>query len=147
MRILDKVVSKKYILDMKKGILWLFSVLMVVSAVYAGAFLDYFHGWSENGDVRLEWKTSEEINLQNFIIERKSLNSSYIEIATISPKGDNSFYSYLDESAYKTEGLMFIYRIKIIDNNGSDSYSAEVPVSHKVSGVKRTWGSIKEMFR
>ena len=132
---------------MKKGILWLFSVLVIVSAVYAGAYLYDFKGRPENGDVRLEWKTLEEVNLQNFIIERKSYQTSYIEVATIPPKGDNSFYSYLDESAYKTEGLIFTYRIKIVDNNGSNSYSSEYVVPLNISGVKRTWGSIKEMFR
>ena len=115
--------------------------------VYAGAFLDYFQGYSEGENVRLEWKTSEEVNLQNFIIERKTPQNPYIEIATIDPQGNNSFYSYLDESAYKTEDLVFIYRLKILDNDGTVSYSSEVTVSHNVSGVKRTWGSIKAMFR
>lgn len=147
MKILDKVVSKKYILAMKKGILWLFSVLMIVSAVYAGAYLYDLQAWNENDDVRLEWKTLEEVNLKNFVIERKSLQSSYIEIATVPPQGNNSFYSYLDESAYKTEGLLFFYRIKIVTTNGQDSYSNEIRLDHNISGVKRTWGSIKEMFR
>ena len=73
MKILDKVVSKKYILAMKKGILWLFSVLMIVSAVYAGAYLYDLQAWNENDNVRLEWKTLEEVNLENFVIERKRL--------------------------------------------------------------------------
>ncbi len=144
---LDKVVTKEYILSMKKAILNLFSILFLAVAVYAGAFLNYFQGHSEGENVRLEWKTSEEVNLQNFIIERKTLQSLYIEIATIEPKGNNSFYSYLDESAYKTEDLIFKYQLKIVDTDGSTSFSAEVSISHNVSGVKRTWGSIKAMFR
>ena len=144
---LDKVVTKEYILGMKKGILNLFLILFLAVAVYAGAFLDYFQGHSEGENVRLEWKTSEEVNLQNFIIERKTPQSPYIEIGTIEPQGNNSFYSYLDESAYKTEDLVFKYRLKILDNDGTVSYSSEVTVSHNVSGVKRTWGSIKAMFR
>jgi len=43
--------------------------------------------------------------------------------------------------------MIFIYRLKIVDTNGQASYSNEVSVSHNVSGVKRTWGSIKAMFR
>ncbi|MGD8306785.1 MAG: hypothetical protein PVF17_09040, partial [Ignavibacteria bacterium] len=112
-----------------------------------GAFLDYFHVRSDGEDVRLEWKTSEEVNLQNFIIQRKNINSPYTEITTIVPKGDNSIYTYLDESAYKPNDLVFIYRLKIMENDGTESYSSEVTVSHNVSGVKRTWGSIKAMFR
>ncbi|MGB5892885.1 MAG: hypothetical protein WBG58_01820, partial [Ignavibacteriaceae bacterium] len=91
---LDKVVTKEYILGMKKVLLNHFSILCLVVAVYAGAFLDYFQGHSEGENVRLDWKTSEEVNLQNFIIERKTPQSTYIEVATINPQGNNSFYSY-----------------------------------------------------
>lgn len=123
------------------------SLLLIIFVAYAGAFLDYFHGRSEGDNVRLEWKTGEEVDLQNFVIERRTPQSSFAPIATIEPKGSNSYYSYLDESAYKTNDMVFIYRLKIVDTNGQVSYSAEVTVSHNVSGVKRTWGSIKAMFR
>ncbi|MCH7722793.1 MAG: hypothetical protein IIC76_05545 [Bacteroidetes bacterium] len=144
---LDKVVTKEYILSMKKGIIILFSILVIAAAVYAGTFLDYFQGRSEGEDVLLEWKTSAEVDLKHFAIERKTPQNPYIELAIVEPKGSNSFYSYVDEAAYKTVDLVFIYKLKIVDNDGSTSFSAEVTVSHNVSGVKRTWGSIKAMFR
>ena len=122
-------------------------VLLTVTAIFAGTFLEYFHGRSEGDDVRLEWKTREEVNLQHFKIERKTPQNSFVEISTVQPKGSNSYYTYLDQSAYKTTDMIFIYRLKIIDTNGQTSYSNEVTVSHNVSGVKRTWGSIKAMFR
>lgn len=124
-----------------------FIFLIFISAVYAGAYIDYFQARSEGEDVRLEWKTGEEVNLQNFAIERKTPQSSFTEIAIVNPKGSNSFYSYLDKNAYKSADLLFNYRLKIVDNNNVVSYSSEVTVSHNVSGVKRTWGSIKAMFR
>jgi hypothetical protein len=132
---------------MKKLIIRALPVFFLFAVVYAGAFLDYFQGRSEGEDVRLEWKTSEETNLLHFKVERKTPQSSFAEIATVDPKGSNSNYTYLDQSAYKSNDLVFIYRLKIIDNDGQTSYSAEVTVSHNVSGVKRTWGSIKAMFR
>ena len=122
-------------------------VLLAVAALYAGTFLEYFHGRSEGDDVRLEWKTREEVSLQHFKIERKTPQNSFVEISTVQPKGSNSYYTYLDQSAYKTTDMIFIYRLKIVDSNGQTSYSNEVTVSHNVSGVKRTWGSIKAMFR
>ena len=122
-------------------------ILVTVVTIYAGAFLEYFHGRSEGEDVRLEWKTGEEVNLQNFKIERKTPQSSFVEISTIEPKGSNSYYTYLDQSAYKSNDMIFVYRLKIVDSNGQSSYSNEVTVSHSVSGVNRTWGSIKAMFR
>jgi len=126
---------------------YLLVIFLLTTAVFAGTFLEYFQGRSEDEDIRLEWKTREEADLQNFKVERKTPQSSYVELATIQPKGSNSYYSYLDQSAYKIQNMMFIYRLKIVDNNGQVSYSNEVSVSHSVSGVKRTWGSIKAMFR
>jgi len=144
---LDNVGVMKYILIMKRGFTVLFSILFIVTSIYAGAFLDYFHGRSEGDDVRLEWKTGEESHLQKFTIERKTPKSPFVELTSIEPEGSNSYYTYLDEAAYKTEDLVFIYRLKIVDSDGTKSYSSEVTVSHNVSGVKRTWGSIKAMFR
>lgn len=126
---------------------YLLIFLLFITAVYAGAYIDYFHARSEGEDVRLEWKTGEESNLQKFVIERKTPQSNFAEIATINPTGNNSLYSYIDKNAYKTTDLLFNYRLKIVDNSNQIAYSHEVTVSHNVSGVKRTWGSIKAMFR
>lgn len=132
---------------MKMKLSQILIVLSVATALFAGTFLEYFHGRSEGDDIRLEWKTREEVNLQDFRIERKTPQSSFVEITTIQPKGSNSYYSYLDQTTYKTTDMIFIYRLKIVDTNSQASYSNEVTVSHNVSGVKRTWGSIKAMFR
>lgn len=132
---------------MKMKLSLFFIILLIAIAVFAGTFLEYFHGRSEGEDIRLEWKTREEVNLQHFKIERKTPQNSFVEISTVQPKGSNSYYTYLDQSAYKTTDMIFIYRLKIVDTNGQTSYSNEVTVSHSVSGVKRTWGSIKAMFR
>ena len=132
---------------MKIKLSQIFIIVLIATAVFAGTFLEYFHGRSEGDDIRLEWKTKEEVNLQNFKIERKTPQSSFVEITTVPPKGSNSYYSYLDQTTYKTSDMIFIYRLKIVDTSGQASYSNEVSVSHNVSGVKRTWGSIKAMFR
>jgi hypothetical protein len=121
---------------------------LIIATVYAGAYIEYFHARSESDDVKLEWQTAEETNLQKFSIERKTPQSSYTEIATVTPKGDNSYYTFTDQNAYKTNDMVFIYRLKIVENNSQVSYSADVTVTHSISSVaKRTWGSIKAMFR
>lgn len=125
----------------------IFVVLLLFATVYGGAFIQYFHGRSESDDIKLEWQTGEENNLQKFVIERKTPQSSFAEVGTVNPKGNNSFYSFTDQNAYKTNDLVFVYRLKIVDNNGQVTYSHETTVSHSISGVKRTWGSIKAMFR
>jgi hypothetical protein len=122
-------------------------LILLTSSVIAGAFIQFFTAKSQGDDIRLEWKTAEETNLKHFIVERKTHNSGFIEIGTINPKGSNSHYVFIDNNVYKTTDLIFTYRLKIVDNNNQFSYSNEISVSHSVSGVKRTWGSIKAMFR
>ena len=99
-------------------------------------------------NIRLEWNTGVEENLVSFIVERKTPESSWIEIETIQPKGNNSNYYFIDKSAYKANDLIFLYRIKIHTNESIPyHYSNEVTVYSKPNDVKRTWGSIKAMFR
>ncbi|MCR4417403.1 MAG: hypothetical protein WHV63_06205 [Ignavibacteria bacterium] len=119
----------------------------LTTLVFAGATLEFFRGRSENDKVILEWKSREEAAVKEYIIERKSLNSDYIPLATVQPKGNNSYYSFIDETAFKSLGSIYYYRLKIVDYNGSISYSNEISIFHSVSSVKRTWGSIKAMFR
>jgi hypothetical protein len=123
------------------------SLIAFAISIFGGAYLDYFHASSDGDNVQLEWKTEEESNLKDFVIERKTPESSYIDIATIDAQGSNSEYSYLDKTAYKTNDLIFVYRLKIVDNDNTTSYSDEVSVTPNISGIKRTWGSIKAMFR
>ncbi len=119
----------------------------LITLLFASATLEFFRGKSENGKVILEWKSKEEIALKEFIIERKSNIGDFVQIGSIPPKGNNSYYSFIDETAFKSSGSIYYYRLKIIDLNGSISYSNEITILHSVSSVKRTWGSIKAMFR
>lgn len=132
---------------MKRKLFQILLVLSIIGTSLAGAFMEYFHARSEGENVKLEWKTGDESNLKNFVIERKTQQSSYIDISTINSKGSNSFYTYIDESIYKSSSYVFTYRLRIVDTDQKISYSSEVSVSPSISGVKRTWGSIKAMFR
>jgi hypothetical protein len=134
---------------MKFRIMKILLVLLFAGTVFAGASIYYINASSENGNVKVEWKSKDEVNLKHYIIQRRTPTSSFVDITTIQPKGSNSNYTFTDETAYKTQDLLFIYRLKIVDDDAAKTttYTQEVSVSHKVSGVKRTWGSIKAMFR
>ena len=122
-------------------------VLFIVSVAFAGAYLDYFQAKSEGDNVKLEWKTGDESNVNHFSIQRRSPQTSFVEIASVPAKGSNSYYSFVDQSIYKTKDVIFNYQLIIVDNNMQTSSSQIVSVSPNISGVKRTWGSIKAMFR
>lgn len=133
---------------MKKGYFVLFTVILLFTTLYAGAFLVSFRGYGVGDSIKIEWETGEETNLSLFIIERKTSESNWVNIAEIQPKGDNSYYSYIDEAIFKQNEYVFYYRLKIVESNGSiSSTSNEITVSLNPSSVKKTWGSIKAMFR
>lgn len=135
---------------MKKSILLPGSLLVLLAgSLFGGAFLDFFSGRSDGTNIILEWKTRTENNVQLFDIQRKpGTNGEYVSVGTVEPKGANAFYSFIDRSAYKHSESVYTYRLRILENgNSSFSYSNEVTISHSVSSVRRTWGSIKAMFR
>ncbi|MFN3135799.1 MAG: hypothetical protein ACK44H_09560 [Candidatus Kryptonium sp.] len=130
---------------MKKA-LFICLVLTFMLAM-AGSVVEYFTAQSQNDNIIVRWKTSDETGVQKFILER-SINqiNEFFKLAEISPKGNNSIYEYVDASAFKQMDNIYLYRLQVVTNNGS-FYVGPITVLHKVSSVKRTWGSIKAMFR
>jgi hypothetical protein len=126
----------------------LFLITLSASLALAGAILNRFAvSRSATGDVIVEWNTGEETNLKYFEVQRMAgSEGEYMTLGSVQPKGSNSSYQYVDKSAYKTSDAFYKYRVAIVDNSGYTSYSKELTVSSP-SGVKRTWGSIKAMFR
>ncbi len=132
-----------------KNIIIIFAVL-ITSLTIGSAFLDNFSASSVGSQIRLDWKTSTETNVRSFTIERRTINGSFVQISDILAKGSNSVYSFTDDNVYKTtsgSSNVYVYRLKIVDNDNNTSYSKELAVSHSLSEIKRTWGSIKAMFR
>jgi len=126
--------------------LFLGFVLAFVMAT-AGSVVEYFTAQSQNDNIIVRWKTSDETGVQKFILERSTNQSSeFLKLAEINPKGNNSIYEYVDASAFKQTDNIYFYRLQIITANGS-FYVGPISVLHRVSSVKRTWGSIKAMFR
>ncbi|MFZ1729804.1 MAG: hypothetical protein WBQ23_03320 [Bacteroidota bacterium] len=127
----------------------LFVLILLAGTAISGAFLDFFNGRSDGDNIVLEWKTRSESNLLRYEIQRKAgTNGDFVSLTTVSPKGSNSQYTYIDRSAYKDAESIYVYRLKIVETaSGPSSFSNEITVSHSISSVKRTWGSIKAMFR
>ena len=131
---------------MKKIKYFISFIILSALITYAGVNLLKFSVRSQNGNVIVSWQTVTETNLNHFVVERKTFNGSFIVLGNVSPRSDKN-YEYVDQSAFKTSDQLYVYRLKIVDNDGSVSYSEEKAVAHNVSSVKRTWGSIKALFR
>lgn len=103
---------------------------------------------SDGVDVTVRWMTEDESGVAIFEIERRGgTDGDFMSIGRLDPKGP-SLYEFVDHSAFMKTGSIYQYRIKVSFSNGqAPYYTSPLTVSHTVSGVRRTWGSIKAMFR
>ncbi len=138
----------------RTSLLILVFFVSAISIVMAGVIIQNMKLDTENGFITLEWTTSQEDNLSAFDIERSIANyQQYNSILQnkISPQGPGTTYRYQDQSAQKTSTARYQYRLVIIGKDGSQGVQyfagSASPGNSSLSGVKRTWGSIKAMFR
>ncbi|MBK8946033.1 MAG: hypothetical protein IPM32_12295 [Ignavibacteriae bacterium] len=127
----------------------LITFLLILSTTIGGTLIDSFVAKSNGDSITLTWQTIVEENVKEFEILRGKDKDNLTPIATVDAKGNNSEYSFVDENAYKTSGSFYAYGLVLVDNAGNKSQVVmNTQVVHdKVSGVKRTWGSIKALFR
>lgn len=103
---------------------------------------------SDGNNVVIQWGSTDESTVKEFGIERRpATGSDFVLIANVTVKGSNSYYEFVDQTAFKTTGSVYQYRIRVVDITSGLIYTEPISVSHNVSGVKRTWGSLKAMFR
>ncbi|MEY3386194.1 MAG: hypothetical protein RIR53_1005 [Bacteroidota bacterium] len=129
--------------------------LCVITAQAVQVTLQYFQAKSNGNSIILEWKSNAEADIATYEVERAGSDNVFRYVGSISAKGSNQAYSFTDDEAFgKRDGNnesvtrnYFTYRLKIISADKNVSYSNTVGVVHNVSGIKRTWGMIKEMFR
>jgi PKD repeat protein len=100
------------------------------SNVILPVMVKQFDGYYSNGKNELNWQTETEANTNHFIVERSIDGSNYTEVGNVKAKGlTNSLYNYYQI----TDPLMnaqnvnrFLYRLKIVDKDGSYKYSKVV---------------------
>lgn len=85
-----------------------------------------FSGHPIDEKVKLDWATTEEVNVREFEIERLAGDGSYALIGTIGAAGIPSSYGFVDPNP--AAGVN-IYRIKQIDADNAFSYSESIEVT------------------
>ena len=82
-----------------------------------------FDARRENGTALLTWSTTEETNSDRFEIERSVGGASWLTIGTVRSHGESTTtrkYQFADMSPLAGQNL---YRLKMIDNDGTFAYS------------------------
>jgi len=108
---------------------------------------------TSEGFVVVRWQTDDETGVQKFEIWRAQVLSGGTvgEFTKLDPPSQPnlkpSSYEFVDGTVFKTTANLFIYKVRVVFQNGSFSDSDVVRVSAMTSAARRTWGSIKAMFR
>ena len=80
-----------------------------------------------NGQVQLQWQTTDEINTASFNIQNSSDAASFIDIGIKDAVGSgNNEYSFIDKKL--VSGINY-YRLQTVDIDGRISYSKIVSVN------------------
>ncbi len=144
---------RMYIKKLSKYFIHPILILTVASNfLMAGTIILDFVGQPGFNRVTIKWTTQNEIDLKGFEIERSYENKSEsfkkVEFLKASSEiKDKKEYTYEDKSVFKSSDRTFYYRLKIVDNDESYTYSKIISVKPTISSARQTWGSIKAMFR
>jgi hypothetical protein len=96
-----------------------------------------FYSSTTESNVLLNWETKTEVNIFGFEIERTSVLSElkWEKIGFVQGFGNSNSpnkYSFTDKNLFPGN---YLYRLKMIDNNGSSIFSKEISV--EISGQKK----------
>jgi len=134
---------------MRKLFLLISPILLLVVSLFAGTVFMAYTAEPGTNSVSITWTTNTEDNISKFAVMRSaSYDASYSEIGTVPAKGPGNTYSYLDENVIFKTSQTFYYKIEARDsNNNTVDITQALIVNPNISGIYRTWGAIKAMFR
>lgn len=122
--------------------------------------VDSFTARPDGDGITLDWHSEAETGIARYQVQRADLRSpdDFQNVGTIAATGSYSYYKFHDTPtssigmATQNSGNVqplsdaYRYRLEIDLSSGDLSYSQTVNVTKPSSGVRRTWGMIKEMF-
>lgn len=126
------------------------SILFLTVTLFAGAVKEgSLNASSDGNSITIRWLSDDESAVARYVLERKAgFNGTFMPLVELSAKGNNSSYQYVDDTAFRAMESIYKYQVKVVFSNGSAPvFYGPITVSHKTSDVRRTWGSIKAMFR
>ena len=127
----------------------LVSLATLFTAAYAIVIKDKPSAYSNGSEIVIRWSTVDETGVIRFeVLRRAGTTGDFTVLTSIDQlKGNNSTYEYVDKSVFKISSGLYQYKIRIINGQSPSPETEPVTVALVSSTYKRTWGSIKAMFR
>ncbi|MEO7483040.1 MAG: hypothetical protein ABIT81_04725 [Ferruginibacter sp.] len=106
-----------------------FKVLWTEYSALPVSFTSIAANRNNNGSIGVQWKTENEVNIQEYQLERSTDSRSFNSISVLAPKannGSNAVYTYADNNPLSADNF---YRVKAISSNGQVQFSSIVKVA------------------
>lgn len=101
--------------------------------------------------IQITWKVVSGDGISSFVVQKSTDGVNWSDIGVVSYAGDNEVYQFTDTDVLMKNvndaNSSFYYRLKIQLTNNTTDYSDPIAASPRYSGIYRTWGSLKAMFR
>ena len=104
--------------------------------------------WQGNNGV-LQWATATETNNKGFFVEKMLANGDFEQLAFVPGAGNSNViqrYLWIDVDLFNKEGKIFYYRLRQIDNDGSESLSDIVSLAKTDEYISDKTLSIIRLF-
>lgn len=121
--------------------------------------VDSFTAQPDGDGITLNWHSEIETGITGYSVQRADISSTndFETVGSVAATGNYSYYKFHDANVssaplagqsgnLKALSNAYKYRLQINLSSGDISYSQTVSVTSPSSGVRRTWGMIKEMF-
>ncbi len=132
---------------MRFKLITIFILILFSVALAQTVFLESSATPSTNRVV-VNWKTSSETEVQDFVVMRSADDKLFIELGSLKAQGVGTEYEFTDENVIFKESHSYFYKIKAVRSNGTlIEETQSLMVNPNISGIFRTWGAIKAMFR
>lgn len=123
------------------------AIVMLAAPVLMAEVVRDFTAVTMDNQVVLRWTSGSEEMVSRYTIQRSFDGERFFNIGEVSPIGSGEHYEFTDDDLFKGRVNTYYYRIEVSFSDGRSEYSTTVEVTMSSSGIARTWGSIKAMFR
>ena len=133
---------------MRKLLIISLSILCLFSLAFANFIFLEYSATPSNNSVVIEWLTKSEDGVNKFAILRSTDDQNYVEIGFVVSKKQPQTYFYTDENVVFKDTQTFFYKLRAMRGDNSLIEETQSLIVHpNISGIYRTWGAIKAMFR
>ena len=133
---------------MKKILISLTIFLCLFSLAFANFIFLEYSATPSNNSVVIEWVTKTDQGVNKFLILRSTDDQNFTQIGVVLAANNNQNYSFTDDNVVFKDTQTFFYKLKASRSDNSIVEETQSLIVHpNISGIYRTWGAIKAMFR